>query len=114
MHVNSQKVKNLSLIILVNRMAPISVSLAFGPHSCASTENATVWGWLSGSSVFLTPMLFPKMLNAKQGNSMHYFQVFGLTQAGMEPQSTVHKVSILSLGHGLRYCAWDLESGRDF
>ena len=28
--------------VLANRAAPINVSLAFGPHSCASTVNATV------------------------------------------------------------------------
>ena len=35
---------SLSLAISVQRIAPISVSLAFGPHSCASTVNATIWG----------------------------------------------------------------------
>ena len=35
---------SLSLAISVQRIVPISVSLAFGPHSCASTVNATIWG----------------------------------------------------------------------
>ena len=42
-------------------------------HSCASTVNATVVGWPSCGNVCLTPMLFPKVLNAKQGNSMYHF-----------------------------------------
>ena len=36
------KSKFLPSLFLVNRAAPISVSLAFGPHSYASTVNATV------------------------------------------------------------------------
>ena len=63
---------SLSLAISVQRIPPISVSLAFGPHSCASTVNATVEGWPSGSTVCFTPMLFPEVLNAKQGNSMRH------------------------------------------
>ena len=35
--------------------------------------NATVTGWQSGSTVSLAPMLFPKFLNAMQGNSMYHF-----------------------------------------
>ena len=35
--------------------------------------NMTVQGWSSDSTVCLTPMLFPKVLNAKQGKSMYYF-----------------------------------------
>ena len=31
---------------LTNRVAPVSVSFAFGPNSCASTVNATVGGGL--------------------------------------------------------------------
>ena len=61
--------------LLVNKAASIFVSLAFGPHSCASTVNVTVGGWPSGSTVCFTPMLFPDVLNAKQGNSMYQFQV---------------------------------------
>ena len=55
---------------LANRAAPISVSLAFGPHIFASTVNATVGGWTSGSTVCFTSMLFPEVLNTGQGNSM--------------------------------------------
>ena len=64
------KVKAPSLTILVNWVAPIAVSLAFGPHSYVSTVNATVGGWPSFSNVSFTPMLFPEVLNAKQGNGM--------------------------------------------
>ena len=58
---------------LVNRVAPISVSLAFGPHSSSTTVNAATGGWPSCSTVCFTPMLFPEVLNARQGNSMHHF-----------------------------------------
>ena len=64
----TREVKVYPLPCLVNMTAPISVSLAFGPHSCASTANATVGGWPSGSTVCFSPMHFPKVLNAKQGN----------------------------------------------
>ena len=47
------------------------VSLAFGPHICASTVKASVASWLSGITMRFTHMLFPKVLNAKQGNSMY-------------------------------------------
>ena len=57
----------------MNRASPIAISLAFGPHSCASTVNATVGGWRTGNTVCFTPMLFPEVLNAKQGNSMYHF-----------------------------------------
>ena len=57
----------------MNRAAPTSTSLDFGPQSCASTANATVGGWPSGSTVFFTPMLFLEVLNAKQGNCMYNF-----------------------------------------
>ena len=67
------KSKFLPSPLLVYRAAPISVSLAFGSHSCGSTVNATVGSEPSGSTVRLTPMLFPKVLNAKQGNSMYQF-----------------------------------------
>ena len=53
-------------------MAPISVSLAFETYSYASTVDATDGGWPSGSTVCFTPMLVPKALNAKQGNSMYH------------------------------------------
>ena len=85
---------------LVNRAAPISVSSAFGPHRCVSTVNAAVEDWPSGSTVCFTPMLFPEVLNAKQGNSMTKFLVFGLTRLGIEPRPTVHKAIILPLGYG--------------
>ena len=67
------KSKFLPSPFLVKRAEPISVSLAFGPHICLSTVNATVGGWLSGSTVCFTPMIFPEVLNAKQGNSMCHF-----------------------------------------
>ena len=69
----SQSQNPFPRFFLVNRAAPIFVSLAFGPHSCASTVNATVDGWKSGRTVCFTPMLFPEVLNAKQGNCMHHF-----------------------------------------
>ena len=71
--VSKVKVKVLSLTILVNRVAPISVSLSFGPHSYTSTVSTTVGDWPSGSTVCFTPVLFPRVLNAKQGNSMNDF-----------------------------------------
>ena len=45
--------------------------------------NAT-GGWPSGSTVCFTPMINPEVLNAKQGNSMHHFQVFGMNRPGTE------------------------------
>ena len=72
MHISQKKSKFLPSPFLVNRVAPISVLLAFGPHSCASTVNATAGGWPSGSTVCFPLMLFPEMLNAKQGNSMYH------------------------------------------
>ena len=39
-----QKSKFLPSPFLVKRAAPVSISLAYGPHSCASTVNATVGG----------------------------------------------------------------------
>ena len=69
----SQMSKFLPSPSLVNRVAPISVSLTCGPHSCACTLNATVGGRPSGSTVRCTPILFPKVLNAKQGNSMYRY-----------------------------------------
>ena len=69
----SIKVKVLPSPFLVNRAASISVSFAFGPYSYASTVNATVGGWPSGCTVGFTPMLFPEVLNAKQGSSMCHF-----------------------------------------
>ena len=56
----------------MNRAAPISISLAFGPHSSANRVNSTVGGWPSRSTLCFTPMLFPKVLNAKQGDSMYH------------------------------------------
>ena len=55
-----QEAKFLPSPFFVNMTAPISVSLAFGLHSYASTVNATVRGWPSGSTVCFTPMLFPE------------------------------------------------------
>ena len=95
------EIKVPSLNILTNRAAPTSASLAFGQHSYASTANATVGGWPSGSTVCFTPMLFPKVLNAKQGNSMYQiFQVFGMTRPDIKPRPTACKASILPLSHG--------------
>ena len=48
------KVKSQSCFarqFLVNRAAPTSEALAFGPHSFASTVNATVGGWPAGSRI---------------------------------------------------------------
>ena len=59
---------------------------------------ATVGGWPSVSTVCFTPMLFPEVLNAKQGNGM--YQVFGMTRPGIEPRPTAYKSNILPLGHG--------------
>ena len=70
---SKQKSKFLPSQFLLNRAAPISVSLAFGAHSCTSTVNATVGGWPTGRTVCLASMLFPEVQNAKQGNSMFHF-----------------------------------------
>ena len=78
-----KKAKFLRSQILVIRAALVSVSLTFGSHSC--TVNATVGDWPSGSTVCFTPMLFFKVLNAKLGNSMCHFQVFGMTRPGVKP-----------------------------
>ena len=51
---------------LIHHMVHISNSLACGPHSRASTVNATVGGW---HLVALLVLLL--RLNAKQGNSMY-------------------------------------------
>ena len=84
----------------MNRAAPISVSLAFGSHSCANTVNATVGGWRSGSSVCFTPVLFPEVLNAKQGKiACTIFQDFGMTRLGIEPRPTAYKASIIPPDH---------------
>ena len=56
----------------------MSVALAFGPHGCASAMNATVGGRPSGYTAGFTPMLFPEVLNANQGNSLHHFSSSGL------------------------------------
>ena len=72
--VSQSKSKFLLSPYLVTWVAPISISLAFGPHSCVGAVNATVGGWPSGTTVCFTPMLFPKTLDAKQGNSMHNFK----------------------------------------
>ena len=73
-------------LFLVHRVTLIFVLLAFGPHSYASIVNAAVGGWQSGSTVCLTPMLVPNVLNAKQGNSMYHFQVLNMTRPGIEPR----------------------------
>ena len=70
---SSQMSKFLPSPFLGHRVVPISISVAFGPRSCASTVYVTVRGWSSSSTVCFTPMLFPKMLNAKQRNSMCNF-----------------------------------------
>ena len=78
--IHSMKIANiLRSPFFVNSAAFIYIQLPFGPYSCASTVNATVGGWSPGRTVCLTPMLFPKVLNAKQANSMYLFQVFGMT-----------------------------------
>ena len=44
--------------------------------------NATVGGWPSGSTVCFTPMLFPEVLNAKQGNSICHFSSLWFDSTG--------------------------------
>ena len=65
----------------MNRAVPTSVSLAFGSHSHASKVNASAWGWPSDSTVCFPPMLFPEVLNAKQGHSMGTFHFSSLWYA---------------------------------
>ena len=72
----NSKSKFLPSPFLVIRVAPISVSLAFGSHDYASTVNATIGDWPSGSTVCFTPMLFPEVQNAKQGNKLYHFSSF--------------------------------------
>ena len=135
----SKKLKLLPSQFLVNGAAPISVALAFGPHSYARTVNVTVGGWPSGSTVcwgqsrkpprwcpwrltaksdldsFLlarnrfcnhfpskhfwgkdsmkkalcfAPILFPKVLNAKQGNNMYH--IFIKSLAWLDPVSNAN------------------------
>ena len=104
--VESSRVESKSTFLpspfLVNRVAPISVSLAFGPHRCASKVNATVGGWPSGSTVhFISlPCSFPKRWILSREISFKIFQVFGMTRPGIEPRPTAYKVSILPMGHG--------------
>ena len=50
-------------------------------------------GLLSGKTVRLTPMPFPKVLNAKHGNSMCHFSDLGMTGPGIEPRPTVAQAS---------------------
>ena len=57
----------------MNRAAPVSVLLAFGPYSCANRVNSKFGGWTSCSTGCFTPMLFPEVLNADQGGSMYPF-----------------------------------------
>ena len=98
------KSKLLPSPFLVNKVAPISVSLAFGPHNCVSTMHATVGGWPSGGTVWFTPMLFPNVLNSKQGNSMGNFSVFRTTQLGIKPRPTAYKAGTGSQTWHLIYC----------
>ena len=73
---HKSKVNVPSLAFSVNSVAHISSLLSFGPYSCASTVNATVGGWPSGSIVCSTPMLFPNF-NVIRGNIMYLFEFFG-------------------------------------
>lgn len=59
--------------VLGNRMAPISVSLAFGTRSSASKVNGTARGLSFDMTVGLAAMLFHKELNDKQGNVTYNF-----------------------------------------
>ena len=84
---------------LVNRAAPISISLAIGTDSYETILNAT--GWASGSTVCFSPMLFPKVLNAKQGNCIYHFLNLCYDLTGCQNRSTAYKGSIQTDRRGL-------------
>ena len=70
-------------------------SSAAGPHHCASTVNATVEGRSSACTVSLPPTVLPKVLNAKQGNSMYDFSSLWYDSIGNWIQYTSYKAVIL-------------------
>lgn len=72
-------------------------SLAFGPNHSASSVNSKVSSWPSGSIVQLTPVLFQKVLSAKQENIYTFSQIFGMIQPDMVPQLPTCEGSILPL-----------------
>ena len=88
-----------------NRAAPISFSLAIGQHTAQGMLR--FGGWPSGSTVCFTPMLFPKVLNAKRGKSMyHIFSSLWYDSTGN--RAPTYKPSILPLT-GLKLRMIDLE-----
>ena len=93
--ITAKKSKFLPSPFLVKRVAPVSVSLAFGLHGYTSARNDTVGGWPSGSTVFLTPMLSREI-------ACTIFQVIGMTRPDIEPRSTGQEASILPPGNGCR------------
>ena len=100
----------------MNRVASISVQIAFGSHSCASTVNATVEGWSSGNTVCFTSMLYPEVLNAKLGNSIYHFEAPGMARPGIEPRPVAYKASILRLAGDAakRYCNGRIEKMHNY
>ena len=56
------------------------------------------WGRSSGSTVCLTPMLFPEVIYAKQGSSMYHFSSLWYDSAGH--RATAYNASVLPLDHG--------------
>ena len=69
--INKSKSTFLPSPFLVNRVAPFSVSLAFGPHSCASTVNATVGGW-----PYRTPTYSVPRENTSTGPRTRYIKIY--------------------------------------
>ena len=77
------------------------MALAFGPHNFAVTVSATVGGWPYGSTVCFTPMLFPEVLNAKQGNSMYHFSSLWCDSTGHRTPTYRVQSEHSTFGHGL-------------
>ena len=76
---SKSKSKFLPSPFLVNRAAPISVSLAFGLHSCAITVNATVGGWPSGSTLCFNETEMGAALFTKNGEGRNFDFDFDIT-----------------------------------